>query len=162
MFRKSRFGGVVAVALLMVFFVVGCPDNKTTTVFISGLLNNFSAPQSQTWPLGVQTVIDKPTTFDLRVWASDSLFISTPPSSEDDMLAWVILSDPFGGHADQYIPFQFTYEGGGWYVSTISRSVLEWTGSSGQLQPAEWSLRVDKRIVNAQLQIGCEVTFTRY
>jgi hypothetical protein len=166
MFAGKQSGVVMAVSAFLMVSVAGCPGSGTmtgtATTNISGLLNNFSAQQTKTWPLGVQTVIDKPTTFNLRIWASDSLYISQPPTDQDDMLAWVILSDPFGGYATQYIPFHFTYEGQGWYTSTISRSVPEWVGSSGQLQPADWSLRVDKKIIGAQLQIDCEVIYTPY
>lgn len=163
MFTKSRYHVVLAVGAFLLVLTLGCPSNtNTTTTHISGLLNNSTAPQSQTWPMGARTAIDKPTTFNLRIRSSEALFVSNPPSSEDDMLAWVILSDPFGGRADQYIPFVFAYAGDGWYTSTISRSVPEWVGSSGQLQPAEWGLRVDKRSTEAMLQIGCEVIYTPY
>ncbi len=162
MFVKYARYATHVMTLVLVIGLCGCPSIRRSSLTTVGGTMYAPIIYDVTYPVGVQTAIDLPTTFLLRIASGETLYLGETPSSEDDVQAWLTLTDPVGGHPPQVMDFQLAYVGEGWYHGTISRSVPEWIGPGGQLQPAEWSVRVVKRNVDIGIQVICDVTYYPY
>jgi hypothetical protein len=162
MFTKyARYASHVTTVALVIG-LCACPSVRSSETTSVGGTMYAPIVYEETYPVEVQTAIDLPTTFLLRVSCDDALYFGETPSSEDDVQAWLILTDPVGGHAAQVMEFHLEFVGSGWYHSTISRSVEEWIGPGHQLQPAEWSVRVVKHNPEVGIGVICDVTYYPY
>jgi hypothetical protein len=159
----DRFVPRALVASLCAALIAGCPgeaDHKHETLTVQ--LDRYN--NSGTRTLSEDTVIDHPTRFAFSVTTNDVLSLEETVSETDDLRVWVVLADPFGANSAQYLPIKLSYAGTNTYSGSLSRTVPEFVGIGGQLQPARWRIRADKlsSLVALEATVTCEVTYVPY
>ena len=71
------------------------------------------------------------------------------------------VSDPFGTGATRRYPVTLNWAASRTYSGSLSRTILEYTGPSGQLGPAKWDIYVEKA-ADLTLTFDCDVSYIPY